>query len=61
MTVEFLAEMDKQRRLQGKRLKDIAKETGLSYSVIRAFSCGSYRGDMEMVADRVAKCLGIER
>ena len=61
MTLEFLAEMDKQRRLQGKRLKDIAKETGLGYSTVRAFSCGAYQGDNDMVADKIAKCLGIER
>ena len=61
MNTWFLAEMDKQRRLQGKRLKDIAKETGLSYSSIRKFSCGQYKGDAAMVADRIAKCVGIER
>lgn len=55
------AEIARQKVLQGKTDKEIAKLTGYSYSSIRKVMCGRYIGDSEKVTNAIARALNIER
>ncbi|WP_066454925.1 hypothetical protein [Anaerotruncus rubiinfantis] len=57
----FLAEIDRQKRLQKLTYRDIAKKAGINYGTMRKFMCGTYNGDNERIADLIAAVLKIER
>lgn len=57
----FLAEIDRQKRLQKLTYRDIAKKAGINYGTMRKFMCGTYNGDNERIADLIAAALKIER
>jgi transcriptional regulator with XRE-family HTH domain len=53
------AEIAKEKKLRKKTDKDLAADTGLTLSTIRAFMCGA-RGT-DKTADVLARALGIKR
>lgn len=61
MNTQLKAEIARQKVLQGKTDKEIAKLSGYSYSSVRKVMCGRYIGDSEKITNAIARALNIER